>query len=51
MLARRLRRRPNIEPTLVQCLVFARIAVGVNPAYNAEIFLYEPRRDQGVLLI
>ena len=23
MLARRLRRRPNIEPTLVQCLVFA----------------------------
>ena len=23
MLARRLRRRPNIDPTLVQCLVFA----------------------------
>ena len=27
MLARRLRRRPNIETTLVQCLVFAGIYV------------------------
>ena len=27
MLARRLRRRPNIDPTMVQCLVFAGLVV------------------------
>ena len=32
MLARRLQRRPNIEPTLVQCLVFAGIpSVDIEP--------------------
>ena len=31
MLVRRLRRRPNIEPTLIQCLVFAGMAWSALP--------------------
>ena len=38
MLAHRLRRRPNIKPTLFECLVFA----GTKPIYGCqEVIIFE----------